>query len=843
MPNFNPQITSLYVTRALTLARQEGTQASTRLSTGLQINTAQDDPAGIAKAARLSSRISSLQRAAANASDGIAMLQTANGASQQITGMLQRMRELALQSVSDTNSPQQRSDLDTEFQLLKAQILQTTQATVWNDHHLLSPELDLKTPLAAAQITSASGINTQGPDSGQYALFINGVEVNVSLEKSESESQRLQKIVSAVQATQDQHGTQASISSQGGLRLESIDGRDLSVWYDNSVGGLHAAHWGLGTLGAAQISTVALSPPPSPTGLPNFSATDTYIEFSGVGESSESIAPQRSASAATGAGVLSIVGDTVFRGNGTQANAVGNIDPIKNGSGGQPLRIHLKTEYVNGNFETGNAGDQLVEGWDIQNKSVRLGGADLVGGFPTPTDNAPAGTEPSFVNANAVFTSGLTNSGLLSGSTLALRMTSSNVSTPSYGVVHGPYIVSQESVALAAGNQVSFDWKAQGGDDDFDVYAYLLNTDTGQTTTLLNQTGKTTPWGNVSASVPTSGNYKFVFMSGTYDATGGTIAGAQLFIDNVRVQGMGEPFVPSPQDIQSLQALVSYTNSKPISASLTLNGVVIDADSSADLTEVTNSLQTKIQQQIDAGQIQNLRVERQDNVLKLIATQVGDPFELGTLNTTNNPATLALQMLQTASSEELLVDGFAQATVDTQGARVIPGSQVTEEMLRSAHTKVLQIGDYATDFIQFELPNLGPSGEVLKSLLWDVALDDPESMNTALMPVDNNGQTEPRIHIGNSSDSQSALSAIDEALREIMEAQTSAGAMIGRLEHVLNHLGNSSLHTQISKSELTDTDYARESSQLSRAQLMEQMAMAALKQARLDPRSILNLLA
>jgi flagellin len=67
--------------------------------------------------------------------------------------------------------------------------------------------------------------------------------------------------------------------------------------------------------------------------------------------------------------------------------------------------------------------------------------------------------------------------------------------------------------------------------------------------------------------------------------------------------------------------------------------------------------------------------------------------------------------------------------------------------------------------------------------------------------------------------------------------------MIGRLEHVLNHLGNSSLHTQISKSELTDTDYARESSQLSRAQLMEQMAMAALKQARLDPRSILNLLA
>ncbi|MFN5700094.1 MAG: hypothetical protein ACK47V_05595, partial [Betaproteobacteria bacterium] len=90
---------------------------------------------------------------------------------------------------------------------------------------------------------------------------------------------------------------------------------------------------------------------------------------------------------------------------------------------------------------------------------------------------------------------------------------------------------------MKTGDSVSFDWKAQGGADAYDVYAYLLNVDNGTTVKMLDATGAsgamTTNWATVTTSVPADGNYKFVFVAGTFDATGGTAAGARLYIDNV----------------------------------------------------------------------------------------------------------------------------------------------------------------------------------------------------------------------------------------------------------------------------------------------------------------------
>ena len=90
------------------------------------------------------------------------------------------------------------------------------------------------------------------------------------------------------------------------------------------------------------------------------------------------------------------------------------------------------------------------------------------------------------------------------------------------------------------GDTISFDWKAQGGSDAYDVYGYLLNTSTGATVELLNETGvwvnlASTNWATVSTTVPSSGTYKFVFVSGSFDSSGGQALGAQLYIDNIDV--------------------------------------------------------------------------------------------------------------------------------------------------------------------------------------------------------------------------------------------------------------------------------------------------------------------
>ena len=122
------------------LKRTEGTmsKAMAQLSTGKRINSAADDAAGLAIATRMTHQIRSLNQAVRNAGDAISLIQTAEGATNEITDMMQRMRELAIQAVNDTNDNAQRSYLDLEFQQLKAEIVHISESTEWNGFPLLS---------------------------------------------------------------------------------------------------------------------------------------------------------------------------------------------------------------------------------------------------------------------------------------------------------------------------------------------------------------------------------------------------------------------------------------------------------------------------------------------------------------------------------------------------------------------------------------------------------------------------------------------------------------------------------------------------------------------------------
>jgi flagellin-like hook-associated protein FlgL len=839
-----PQTTALYANQSLNQLRMSSMQASERISTGLKINSAKDDPAGIAEAARLSSKIVALQRAASNASDGIQMLETASSAAGQIGDALMRMRELALQSLNDTYSPDQRQSLDIEFQQLKAQMLHVANHTQWNDQHLLNTHLDVGFQAEAAAIRSNTPINTLGPASGNYTFYLNGVGVEVALEQGESQTSRLQKLVAAVQTSQNLHGVVASISPEGGLALLTPDGRDLSAWYDSaSTGGLNASHLGLGQTASKQMTAIALGAATPPTGLPTKTVTDHFVEFNGLGESSESILPVRSSSPSVSDGMISVVDNKVYRGNGSQAAVIGTVDAVKNGLNGQPLRIQLKTDFTNGNFEAGAAGDTSVAGWQVVNQPVRMGGASMIAGFPTPADATPTGAEPAFVNQNAKFSTSLISSGLPAGSSLGLNMVSTNISTPSYGVVHGPYVVSEQPVPLDAGSSVSFDWKAQGGADSYDVYAYLLNTDTGQTINLLNRTGTTSNWTTSTTTVPQAGNYKFVFISGTYDQTGGTIAGAQLSIDNVRVNGSAEAYEPSTQDIDALTALVTYSNPKPVSASLEVKGVLIESVVSEDLSEITDSLQAQLQQKIDQGEITDLRLEREGDELRLVSTVAGAAFAVKAL--TQSSASLSLHISEVApnTTEENLIDGIAGATAQTTGARVVKGSPLTEQILNSSADKFLQIGDYSSDFIRVNLPNFGATGHILRSLVWDVALQDPKFTNGPLAGMLNDVAQYTAVNLLTSQAANQAMGAIDQAMSLTIKAQTALGATVSRLDHVLTNLAYKGTDASSARSQIQDSDYAKEASHLSRAQLMEQVAMQVLTQSQTSQRSILQLLA
>ena len=108
-----------------------------RLSSGLRINSAKDDAAGLAIADRMTSQIRGLNQAVRNANDGISLAQTAEGAMSESSNILQRMRELAIQSANDTNSASDRANLQKEVSQLQSELNRIADNTTFNGKNIL----------------------------------------------------------------------------------------------------------------------------------------------------------------------------------------------------------------------------------------------------------------------------------------------------------------------------------------------------------------------------------------------------------------------------------------------------------------------------------------------------------------------------------------------------------------------------------------------------------------------------------------------------------------------------------------------------------------------------------
>ncbi len=133
----NTNIASLVAQNHLAAGRRDMETAMERLSSGLRINSAADDAAGLAISNRMEAQVRGYTKALQNVNDGISLAQTAEGAQKEITEMLQRMRELAVQASNTTNNATDRASLDDEVQQLIAEIDQIATTTRFNDQVLL----------------------------------------------------------------------------------------------------------------------------------------------------------------------------------------------------------------------------------------------------------------------------------------------------------------------------------------------------------------------------------------------------------------------------------------------------------------------------------------------------------------------------------------------------------------------------------------------------------------------------------------------------------------------------------------------------------------------------------
>lgn len=167
MTAINTNVSSITAKNALVANERSMSTSMERLSTGVRINSAKDDAAGLAIASKMTAQIKGLNQAVRNANDAVSLIQTAEGALVETTSMLQRMRELAVQSASDSNVTADRTALNQEFSSLRDEINRVGANTQWNGTNILNKSFSSSTGTFKFQV-GANAAQTIDISIGNY---------------------------------------------------------------------------------------------------------------------------------------------------------------------------------------------------------------------------------------------------------------------------------------------------------------------------------------------------------------------------------------------------------------------------------------------------------------------------------------------------------------------------------------------------------------------------------------------------------------------------------------------------------------------------------------------------
>ena len=282
---------------------------------------------------------------------------------------------------------------------------------------------------------------------------------------------------------------------------------------------------------------------------------DGYIRFSVADSNSGDNFSLTSNANPTADGAISFSGDTVYLGDGSSKTAIGVIDSTEDGQNGHTLKINLNSPMANSGFEDGSTG------WTFNNSVYNISG-----------DTYRDGTFSSTITSET------------DGNHYLHLAISGHVST-GYGTAHGPSATSSYFEA-SPGDTIAFDWKAARTSDYYDVYAYLVNDSTGTVQQILYQRGTSiSSWQTKEIYLSSSylsaysDKLKFVFVCGSYDATGGLAIGSTMDIDNIRVVKT----YATASVVQTIIRQVKYQNtSDDPAATRTITVQTCDANNSTD---------------------------------------------------------------------------------------------------------------------------------------------------------------------------------------------------------------------------------------------------------------------
>ncbi|MFD9626032.1 flagellin N-terminal helical domain-containing protein [Peribacillus muralis] len=225
----NHNISALNTHRQLSSATNAQSKSMEKLASGMRINRAGDDAAGLAISEKMRGQIRGLDQASRNSQDAISLIQTAEGALNETTDILQRMRELATQASTDTNTTNDRGEIQKEMDSLTSEINRIGNTTEFNTQKLLNGEKDTSTAATAGSLTGtgAAGPVTTG---GTLNLKIDGTNVAVTIANGDAASTVVTAINTAANTALGTTGQSYASLDNGALKLTSLTtGADSSA--------------------------------------------------------------------------------------------------------------------------------------------------------------------------------------------------------------------------------------------------------------------------------------------------------------------------------------------------------------------------------------------------------------------------------------------------------------------------------------------------------------------------------------------------------------------------------------------------------------------------------------
>jgi len=719
MSVINTNVNALVSQESMRSSNLKLSRSMERLSTGSRINSAKDDAAGLAITNRMTSQVRGIQMAIKNSNDAISMSQTAEGAYGQVNNILQRMRELAVQSATGTVSNADRSSIQLEVDELIGEINHIASTTNHNNIKLLD-----------------------------------GSAKNVLIQTGSNQEDTIKMSFDSVKANHLGSDIQPSVTSVGGTavtRAALVDG-DLMI---NGV-----------QVGASYADDDKLSSASQATSsIAKVAAINRVSEYSGV--IAKAAANTVSGTAMTGAassGTITINGYTTSTIQTTTDTA---------------LSRKLVTDAINA-----------------------ISGATGVTAKDTESDNG-----------GVVLTAA-------DGRNIALTLT--GVTATATGVA------ASGSTYVGSFHLYSKDGSAMVLDSKEDVLTVDENTPTYAGITKAGLRIGTYQGGAASTATAarTTTEESTTASTGTVADIAGTLNGDTLVINGIAIGG-----AVATDDMASYQTSGSTTTGSQRSASAIAIAAAINKET--DRTGV--------------------KATAQANILR------GTGFTAGATAVTSATITLNGTSITLADYTDIqnVVDAFNEVSGQTGVSARVYGTALE---LRAEDGRNIAIAATNATAANLGLNGLdiGGSSSSLVTYYSSVQLESDEAftVESGFEGVQNferlgfrrgtfggaTGDKVSEIDMTNQQGASDALRSIDAAINQVSAAQAKSGAFNNRLDVIVNNLSEGLQNISASRSRILDTDYAQETTELAKSQIIQQAATAMLAQANQAPQGVLALL-